>query len=457
MRGRDLEPARAPDAHGLDDHVEVAARVGQQVARAALARHALDDPVLLEQLEPAAEQRARDPGRAVHQLAERLAPEQQVAHDDRRPAHGEDLGRPRDGAVLAVGAHVHESESPTARATYESPNRVLARAADLVGRSSHGDHDLPGRAPAPRRRRIRRGPQDLERRDRPAAGADRPLRERRRRRRRPPARPRARPAARRPRRRPQRRGPVRQRRRPRDRPVADARDRGRPRGAHRPRRRRRPVGRPRRRDAGPRPGHRRRHRHPHGHRRAHARRRDRLAHAPPRRHGRQPAGRRRRHRRRRPGARERGREPRPVLGPARRRRQLRDRDLVRVPPARGRADHPRRPALLRARGRPRGAALLPRLHRGRARRADDDPQPAHGAAAAVHPAGVPRAAGRGRRGLLGRRPRARRGRARAAAPLRDPAGRRRRPRARTSSCSSSSTRPCRTAGTTAGAHGSCPR
>ena len=76
---------------------------------------------------------------------------------------------------------------------------------------------------------------------------------------------------------------------------------------------------------------------------------------------------------------------------------------------------------------PRGAALLPRLHRRRARRPHHDPQPAHGAAAAVHPAGVPRPAGRDRRGLLGRRPRARRGGARAAAPLRDPARRRRHP------------------------------
>ena len=64
-------------------------------------------------------------------------------------------------------------------------------------------------------------------------------------------------------------------------------------------------------------------------------------------------GGRRRHRRRPPRARERDREQRPAVGAARRRRELRHRDAVRVRPAPRRADGLRRPDLLRSRRRPR--------------------------------------------------------------------------------------------------------
>src|SRR3954453_2440122 len=57
---------------------------------------------------------------------------------------------------------------------------------------------------------------------------------------------------------------------------------------------------------------------------------------------------------------------RPLLGPARRRRQLRHRHLVRVPPARDRADRLRRHARRGAREGRRHPALHARLHGGRA-------------------------------------------------------------------------------------------
>ena len=90
------------------------------------------------------------------------------------------------------------------------------------------------------------------------------------------------------------------------------------------------------RGAGARPGDAARHQLDHRRRRAHARRRLRLADAPLRHDDRQPARRHGRDRRRRRCASSRPVGARPVLGHARRRRQLRRRDLVRVPAASGR-------------------------------------------------------------------------------------------------------------------------
>ena len=100
-------------------------------------------------------------------------------------------------------------------------------------------------------------------------------------------------------RRPQRAGLRHQRRRPRPRPVADEGHPGRPGRPHRPGRGRGAVARARPGDPGVRPGHDRRHGVEHRHRRAHARRRARLADGQARPHRRQPALRRRRDRRRR--------------------------------------------------------------------------------------------------------------------------------------------------------------
>ncbi len=114
---------------------------------------------------------------------------------------------------------------------------------------------------------------------------------------------------------------------------------------------------------------------------AHVGRRDGLPHPPVRPDDRQPARRRRGARRRHPGARGRRAEPGPVLGPARRRRQLRRGHLVHVPgqPDRRQRNHLRWPGALRP-GRHRlGDAVVPRAvaepARGAQRldRNDDDP------------------------------------------------------------------------------------
>jgi len=149
------------------------------------------------------------------------------------------------------------------------------------------------------------------------------------------------------------------RRRDRDRPVGDARRLGRSCRAHGPGPGRCPVGRCRPRDTGARSGDHGRHRGPHRRRRPQPGRRPRLAHAQARAHRRQPRPGRGGHRR----GRDRGgvgqRSPRPVLGPARRRRELRHRQLVPVRAAPGRPHRHGRTGVLGGRGHHRRPALLP--------------------------------------------------------------------------------------------------
>ena len=176
-----------------------------------------------------------------------------------------------------------------------------------------GARRVPGPADRPRRRRLRRGAQGLQRDDRQAPGADRALRERRRRRegrRASPATttccsPSAAAATTAPGSAPCDDGVVI------DLSPLQGR-RGRPAGAHRPRRRRLHLGRGRPRHQRARPRHAERDHLDDRRRRPHARRRPRPPDPQVRPDDRQPARGRGRARQRRARARERRREPRPL-------------------------------------------------------------------------------------------------------------------------------------------------
>ena len=135
--------------------------------------------------------------------------------------------------------------------------------------------------------------------------------------------------------------PCERRRRARHRPVADEVHRGRPGRADRPRRRRLGLGRGRRGDPAAQPCRPDGDHLLDGRRRPDPGRRARVPRAPSRADGRQPARRGDGARRRLAGDREREREPGPVLGDPRRRRQLRRRHRVHVPRAPARHDRRR--------------------------------------------------------------------------------------------------------------------
>ncbi len=269
------------------------------------------------------------------------------------------------------------------------------------------DRRVPRPADQCRPTRLRHRPCSVERCHRPAPAPDRPLHRGYRRGRGRAFRPRPRSGDRHTGRRPQRGGHRRLRRRDRHRPLGNARRAGRS---------RRPqglgagwctVGGRRPRDAGARSGHHRRNREPHRSRRAHPRRWRRLADAQARPHGRQPPRRRRRDGRRQAAAGVRGRAPRPVLGVARRRRQLRRGHLVRIPPPPRRAHRPGRAHPLGRDRRRGGPPLLPRLRPRRSRRARHGREVRRRAAATGHPRGSALAPGGDGRYLLRRADRGR--------------------------------------------------
>ena len=275
------------------------------------------------------------------------------------------------------------------------------------GANRRGDRRIPRPADQYQPFGLRQRSCSVERCHRSAPAPDRPMHRDRRRSRGHTFRPRQRSGDRHTGRWPQCGGHRRLRRRDRHRPLGDAGRAGRS---------RRPqglgagwcaVGRRRPRDAGARSGHHRRNCEPHWRRRAHPRRWRRLADAQARPDGRQPPRCRCRDGRRRAAAGIRGRAPRPVLGVARRRRQLRRGYLVRVPPPLGRADRPGRAHPLGRHRRQGGPALLPRLRPRRSRRARHDREVRRRAAATGHPRGSALASGGDGRDLLRRADRGR--------------------------------------------------
>src|SRR6516225_3808738 len=112
----DLQPAGTPLAHRIAYGLEVLALFGQPVGPAAPGGEpfAFEDPVPLQRVEPLGQQRGRDAGRALPDLAEGPAAVEQVPDDDRRPPLREQLRGARDRAELAVGPHA-SSVARTAR------------------------------------------------------------------------------------------------------------------------------------------------------------------------------------------------------------------------------------------------------------------------------------------------------------------------------------------------------
>ena len=264
----------------------------------------------------------------------------------------------------------------------------------LAGGPSVVQVRVPGPGADPGRRGVRRVAQDLERDDRSAPRPDRALHGDRRRRAGRSLRATTSAARIRSRRRPQHCRPCGLRGWAHDRPVVAARGVGGPGPPHGARAGRLHTGRPRSGDAAPWAGRRAGFRIGHRHRRTHRGGRIWVSHPSawldlrqPRLHG---GG----DRRRRGPACVRGRERGPVLGAPWRRRQLRDRHVVRVPALSGRTRNPGRRDRLARRGRQDGPRRLPRVQRRGAARADQRRRAAHRAAGTLAAEGDPRQADR---------------------------------------------------------------
>ncbi len=269
----------------------------------------------------------------------------------RNPHERDDAGRSRDGRRTGRGVGIQDTD--------------------------------PGAGVRARRCRLRGVADPLERHDRPEAGARRALPGRGRRHRLRPVRARAQSPALRQGRRPQHRRAGGGRRRHDAGHVADAWRLGGSRAKDRPGAGGLPAGRRGPRDPGARAGHGSGIRVGHRGDRAHARRGVRLPDAPlgldvgqRGRHG-------RRDRRGAARARERRREPGPVLGIAGRRRQLRRRHPDRLRAASGRAGNRGRPRGVACQRRAGRARVLPDLRRAGAARADAGRPHAPGASRAV--------------------------------------------------------------------------
>src|SRR5258708_32013555 len=102
-----LEPLLAPDSESSDHRSKLRPRWRQVVRRAAAARVGtrFHDARLLEPPQPLAESSRRGAVQPFQDLVEVVAVAHELAHDQRRPAFGEDLRRARDGAELSISIH----------------------------------------------------------------------------------------------------------------------------------------------------------------------------------------------------------------------------------------------------------------------------------------------------------------------------------------------------------------
>ena len=107
VRGRDRRLA-APAAEPEHDRLELAAPVGQLVhLRGGRGRElvAPDDAALLKLAQALREHVGADVRQAGAQVGEALRAEQQLAHDEQRPALADEVERAGDSAAVAVGPH----------------------------------------------------------------------------------------------------------------------------------------------------------------------------------------------------------------------------------------------------------------------------------------------------------------------------------------------------------------
>src|SRR5688572_4110823 len=99
------DPARAPVPEREHDRAQLLRGRRRVVLDACIDLPPLDDPHLLQLLQPRGEQRRRHARNAPAQVVEAAAAAEQLAHDERRPALAEDLRASRDRAELTVVDH----------------------------------------------------------------------------------------------------------------------------------------------------------------------------------------------------------------------------------------------------------------------------------------------------------------------------------------------------------------
>lgn len=101
-------PVASPANQRMDGLLETVSEVGQLVDDARRRGWQLlraDDPVRLQSPEPVGEQVGGYPGQVVPQVGEPLRSEEELPHDEERPASSHVIECPGKGAVLLIGSH----------------------------------------------------------------------------------------------------------------------------------------------------------------------------------------------------------------------------------------------------------------------------------------------------------------------------------------------------------------